>query len=135
MLNVIKDVINSGNFELSNMLGKINTVWIEGKLNDDERTELVEMAQGKANSKNSMDLYLKVLELDMRVKVLEEKIANMENNDTSNDVTYADFEVGKWYYNGDYIAFDGKNYKCIAPDGVVCVWSPTEYPTYWELVE
>ena len=36
--------------------------------------------------------------------------------------------------NGDKITFEGGKYKCIAPDGVVCVWSPKEYPVYWELV-
>lgn len=42
--------------------------------------------------------------------------------------------IGKWYYNGDKITFEGVKYKCIAPDGVVCMWSPKEYPVYWELV-
>ena len=43
-----------------------------------------------------------------------------------------DFVVGKTYYKGDKVLFDGKIYECIAPDGVVCVWSPSDYPTYWK---
>lgn len=43
-----------------------------------------------------------------------------------------DFVVGKTYYEGDKVRFDGKIYECIAPDGVVCVWSPSDYPTYWK---
>ena len=46
--------------------------------------------------------------------------------------SYEEYTVGKWYYNGNKVSFDGKNYNCIAPEGVVCVWSPTEYPAYWE---
>lgn len=39
------------------------------------------------------------------------------------------------YYNGDKVTFEGSKYICIAPDGVACTWSPTQYPTYWEKVE
>lgn len=28
----------------------------------------------------------------------------------------------------------GSVYTCIAPAGVVCTWSPDEYPAYWEKV-
>ena len=45
---------------------------------------------------------------------------------------YPEYEVGKWYYAGDKISFNGSNYVCIAPDGAVCVWSPADYPAYWE---
>lgn len=39
------------------------------------------------------------------------------------------------YYKDDKMTFtDGNKYICIAPEGVACVWSPVEYPTYWQLV-
>lgn len=43
----------------------------------------------------------------------------------------ADYVAGTWYYRGDKVLFNDEVYTCIAPVGVVCVWSPVEYPTYW----
>ena len=65
------------------------------------------------------------------MKVLEE--AKVENEELTE--SYLEFVAGKWYYTGDRIAFEGKNYECIAPEGVVCVWSPLEYPVYWVKIE
>jgi hypothetical protein len=48
--------------------------------------------------------------------------------------SYDDYVPGKWYYGGDKASFNGKNYVCTAPEGTVCVWSPSEYPTYWREV-
>ena len=39
---------------------------------------------------------------------------------------------GTWYYRGDRVSLDGVMYTCVAPAGVVCVWSPAEYPAYWQ---
>lgn len=36
------------------------------------------------------------------------------------------------YHAGDKITFEGAHYICIVPEGVACVWSPAEYPAYWE---
>lgn len=44
----------------------------------------------------------------------------------------ADYTAGTWYYRGDKMAFVGAIYTCIAPEGVVCVWSPAEYAAYWQ---
>lgn len=45
-----------------------------------------------------------------------------------------EYVIGKWYYAGDRITYKGAVYQCIAPNGVVCVWSPDDYPAYWEAV-
>lgn len=127
MYNIIKTVITSGNFELTDIIRKIDTVWFEGKITDEEKAELVEMAQGKANPQHSMDLVAKVADLEKRVKILEEQ----KSTDEPTEETYEPFVEGKWYYNGDMISFEGKNYRCIAPEGTACVWSPSAYPNYW----
>lgn len=151
MFNIMKDVINNGNFELSKILSKIDKQWAEDKLTDDERVELINSAQGKANVKNSIDMYDKVLELDKRLKVAEDLIIELSNliknsvveDDTTSTptnetpvepITYPEFKIGKWYYNGDIVSHNNQNYKCIAPLGVVCVWSPTDYSPFWELL-
>lgn len=127
MYNIIKTVISSGSFELTDIIKKIDTVWFEGKISDEEKAELMEMAQGKANPQHSVDLVAKVADLEKRVKILE----TQKPTDEPTEETYEPFVEGKWYYNGDKISFEGKNYRCIAPEGTACVWSPSAYPNYW----
>lgn len=132
MYDIIKSVIVSGVYELSDILKKIDTIWLQGDITDEQRTELMEMARENANPMNGVDLVAKVEELDRRVKVLEEN-KNVEPEEPKEE--YPEYVVGKWYYKGDKISYNDKNYVCVAPEGQVCTWSPSEYPPYWELVE
>ena len=143
MYKIIKNVAQEGKFELSDLLKKIDTFWVKGNITDEQRTELQKLAQDKANPQNSVDVLQKLEEMDKRIKTLE-AIINA-GNDTEPDVEgegetpaveeYPAFVVGKWYYGGDKITFEGNKYICIAPEGSVCVWNPTDYPAYWEKSE
>ena len=53
MYSIFKNVIKTGNYELADMLKKIDTKWAENSMNDDERNELVEMAREKAIAEDS----------------------------------------------------------------------------------
>ena len=127
MYDIIRDVINTRRYVLADMLHKIDTLWAQGDIDDDQRTELIALAQGNADMTQEVNVLARLEELEQRVRALE-------TGSTEPGEAYPDYVAGKWYYNGDKITFEGGKYKCIAPDGVVCVWSPTEYPTYWELV-
>lgn len=136
-------MIESGNYELSDMLKKLDTLWVQGSITDAEREELMALAREKANVQNSMDVIAKLEELDKRVKALEDAKTNNDSSDSEGEKepveptapTYPEYTAGKWYYAGDKVSFDGKVYECIAPEGVVCVWSPAEYAAYWEELE
>lgn len=137
MYGVIKNVINSKRYDLADILKKLDTLWVQGTITEEQRTELVLLAQNNAKVENSVDLLKMYIELDKRVTALEKANAPVEDDSVSGEedvevVTYPEFEVGKWYYAGDKISFNGSNYVCIAPDGAVCVWSPADYPAYWE---
>lgn len=127
MHNIVKSVIDAGRFELSEMLRKIDTLWLQGNLTDDEKAELVALAQGGAKVENSVDIIAKITDLEQRVKALEEGKATGGEAEE-----YPDYVVGKWYYAGDKVTFNGKQYICIAPDGQVCTWSPADYPIFWQ---
>lgn len=131
MYNIAKSIIESGRFELKTMLQKIDALWLQGELSDAQRNELVEKAQGNANPNASIDVLKKLEELDRRVRELE--VAQKE--DASEIETYPIYAAGTWYYKGNKISFDGKNYVCIAPDGQVCTWNPVEYPAYWQVLD
>lgn len=128
MYDVIRDVINSRRYVLADMLHKIDTLWAQGDIDDDQRTALIALAQGNADTAQEVNVLAKLEELEQRVRSLE------ESGGAEPEEEYPDYVAGKWYYNGDKITFESGKYKCIAPAGVVCVWSPTEYPPYWEMV-
>lgn len=138
MFNIIKSVIDSTHYELTDILKKIDTQWIKGAITTAEKETLVSLARNSANPNNSIDIYAKLAELEARIKALEERKDEVPDDDsttTPEEPAVADFVVGKTYYNGDKVKFDGKTYTCIAPAGAVCVWSPADYPAYWELTE
>lgn len=128
MYEILRDVITSKRYELSDMLRKIDTLWIQGNLNDEQRTELVKLAQDNANPQDSMDFAKKLAELEARV----EKLEQAENPAEPQPEEYPPYVMGHWYYAGDKVTFEGKRYICVAPEGAVCVWSPKDYPAYWE---
>ena len=128
MQKIIEKVIETKNFELSDMLRKIDTLWVQGSINEETRKMLSDKARNNATLDKSFDILSKLEELDKRLKALENK------GTEETEETYEEFVSGKWYYNGNKITFEGKNYVCIAPENATCVWNPTDYPAYWEEV-
>lgn len=120
-------------FDLTDMLGKINTHHIMGNLEDAERDALIDLARSKANPSGSLDVMAKLQELDSRVRALEEakKAEGSATPDAGTDAP-EEYVPGKWYRNGDRITWKGNVYVCAnVPDGHVCTWNPDEYPAYW----
>ena len=127
----IKSVFSSalnGTFDLTDMLGKINTHHIAGNLTDADREELIRKAREKADPFGGVDILAKLNDHETRIKALEEagKTAGGDTEDVP------EYQAGKWYYNGDKVLFEGVVKTCTAPAGVVCTWSPAEYPAYWD---
>ena len=127
MKNVFIEAMNES-FDLSALLAKIDYHHIRGNLSDADREELVALARNKANPMGGVDVMEKLNDLDARVRALEEagKTAGGDTEDVP------EYQVGKWYYNGDKVLFEGVVKTCTAPAGVVCTWSPAEYPAYWD---
>lgn len=135
MQKIIEKVIESRNFELSDMLKKIDTLWVQGKIDDAARKTLSDKARSNATAGQGIDILAKLEEMDKRIKALEEANENtVPDAEEPTETIYPDYTAGKWYYAGDRVAFEGKVYECIAPEGVVCTWSPSEYPVYWQEV-
>lgn len=124
MFEIIKNVIKEGRYNLTELLVKIDTLWVQGSLTDEQKTELAQEAQANADFGSSIDIIAKIEELDARVRALEGAGGEI-----------AEYTPGTWYYSGDKVSFGGKNYVCIAPGGQVCTWSPAEYPAYWQEME
>lgn len=129
---MIESTILSGDYELDKILSSIDLYHIEGSLTDEERRELIDLAREHAKTQYKEEdittIILQLNDLDKRVKKLEQGGSEPAPKE------YPEYQVGKWYYNGNGVTFEGKKYDCIAPEGVVRVWSPAEYPTYWQEV-
>lgn len=137
MYEVTKNVIQSGSYELNNILTKIDTLWMQGSLTDAERMELVNMARAKADPNHSFaPLQAQIDALAERVAKLEGKYEPTEPDAPSEEYPEYVQPTGAHdaYRTGDKVSLNGKRYICIAPEGVAVVWSPDVYPAYWEEV-
>lgn len=140
MQKVIEKVIEAKNFELSDILKKIDTLWVQGSLTEEQRKSLIDKARNNANMQNSINVFAKLEELDRKVLELEEEVKALKadgslSGDEETEETIPEYVAGKYYYNGDKVFHEGSIYTCTAPEGVVCVWSPSEYPAYWKIEE
>ncbi len=141
MKNIFKSAITRGGYDLPEMLKKIDQYHVAGQLTDQEKDELYLQARAGADPTVNLDLLHKVLELMDQVQQLQDRVAKLEKGNTDGEeqpeevLPPADYVIGKWYRRGDRVTFDGRAYTCTAPEGMVCTWSPAEYPAYWELAE
>lgn len=126
MYNILKNHIAYAAYDLSEVLERIRSLHARMDIDDHQRDELEAMAREHAQPMGGMNVQAKILEMDERLRKLE---AAQESGGTGE--AYAPYVSGKWYYAGDKCSMDGGNYTCIAPAGVVCVWSPSAYPAYW----
>lgn len=139
----LRAVIANRNYQLSDMLSKLSRLWIEDQITEADYDFLVEYARENANPDSEGDVLAAVRVVQADVKELRDSIASLTDRvavleggePEPEPVKYPEYEVGRWYYNGDRVSFEGKIYECIAPEGQVCVWSPKDYPVYWEEVK
>ena len=125
MYNILKNVISRGEFSLPEIEQKIDKLWAENKLSEVQRDELVTTARTTAKPENNVDLYASFKLLEARVTALEE--GNKPTSDTP-----PEWKDGMVVYRGARITHDSKVYRCIAPEGQPCSWSPSQYAPYWE---
>lgn len=142
MYDTIKDVINSGRYELNDMLHKIDTLWVQGDLDDDQRDGLVELARENATPENTYvpiqeqidQAFAQISALDTRIKALE--AGGSEPTDPEPEDEWPEWVqptgAHNAYSNGDKITYNGKHYISTM-DGNV--WSPDAYPAGWQVQE
>ena len=145
MFDNIKNLIKSKSFELKDMLNKINTVWLESMITDEQMKELKELARQNAVAENSYaPLQEQIDNTNARIDKLEARIEDLENKETG-EVTepeepietdeYPEYKqptgAHDCYNAGMKMTFNGEKYICKI-DG--CVWDPVTYPDAWEKV-
>ena len=155
MFNIFKNVIETSDFDLRDILNKIEESYIKSSLSKEEQTELEEMARQHAKPENSYaslqsqidDLAQKIKELQVTInanaqgmsaiKEAVEKLGGVITPpEKPTEEEYPEYVqptgAHDAYHVGDKITYNGKHYECIF-DG--CVWTPDAYPAGWKLVE
>ena len=156
MFEIVKNVILSKSYKLEDMLNKINILWVEGSISDEEKTSLISLARENALAENSYKpLQEQIDKAFEEIDTLKETVnANaigmsalkdaieklgqqVEIPETPTEDEYPPFVkpngAHDCYNEGSKMTFNGKKYICLING---CVWSPDEYPAGWkEVVE
>ena len=141
MYEIIKSVIDAGKYELSDMLKKIDTIWVQGGITDDQRTELIALARDKADPANSYapwqeqitNIYALLDTLTARVTALENSGSEPEPEPDDEWPEYVQPTGAHDAYNkGAKVIWNG-SHKICQMDG--CVWDPDTYPAAWKDAE
>lgn len=144
MYEITRNVIMAGNYELSDMLTKLSTLWISEQITEEQYHELVTLARNNAIPENSYaDAQTQINKLVAMVEANQIEIRNLTDRMiVLEGGTPEPPEPEEWpeyvqptgahdaYNTGDKITYNGQHYIC-KMDG--CVWNPTDYPAGWEL--
>ena len=142
MFEIVKNVILSKNYKLEDILNKINVLWLESKLSDEEKTSLISLSRENALAENSYKPLQEQLnnlykafddfkeEVNARLNTLEGK-EDIEEPVEEYPPFVKPEGAHDCYNEGDKIIYNGKKYICKING---CVWSPDEYPAGWQEV-
>lgn len=145
MYEIVKSVIESGRYELVDMLKKIDTLWVQNELTEEQKKELETLARNKAIPENSYaglqeqidKLYDSISDVTAAIADITDRVTILEGGEPPEPP-----EPEEWpeyvqptgahdaYNTGDKITYNGQHYIC-KMDG--CVWNPTDYPAGWEM--
>ena len=83
MFEIIKSVIRNKDFELKDMLYKINKMWIESAITEEQKTELDSLARQNAVAENSYaPIQEQINNANSRIDKLEARIEALEKQET-----------------------------------------------------
>lgn len=147
MYNIIKDLIDNKNYQLVDMIAKINKLWIEYQLTDEQRDELIELANANVdvdNEKPELQQQIETLSDYIR-NTLEPRIKALEDGQVTE--TPVEEEYPKWkkynavthlgYNYGDKVTHNGFKWINML-QGMKNIWEPGADgidERYWKKIE
>ena len=143
MYEIIKNVIENKDYELRDILYKINKMYIESVITEEQKTELDNLARSNAKAENSYaplqeqieNIYTELEKIKADINLLKNQEETEEPTEPEPKDEYPEYKAPSRahdaYNTGDKITYNGKKYIC-KMDG--CVWSPETYPSAWEEV-
>ena len=132
MYKIIKNVIESKDYKLEDILHKISKMYIEDRITEEEKNKLDSLARENAKVENSYDIQKQLNSIFARLEVLENKTIDTEES-TESVEEYPEYiqptGAHDSYKIGDKVTYNSKKYICTMDN---CVWSPEVYPNAWE---
>lgn len=131
MKTIFESVIARGDYDLTGLLGKIDSYHVMGRLTDAERDELYAKARAGARDALGYDVKAEIDALWAAVRALQGG-ANAGNGASGEAQAPAEFVqptgAHDAYNLGDRVTFSGRVYESIINGNV---WSPDVYPDGW----
>lgn len=147
MYEAIKNVILNGKYELKDYLKRINLMFMELEITEEQKEELDNLARENANPENSYatlqeqidSAFTEIADLKARVETLEKAGGTSgtgeEPTEPVEEEEYPEFVqptgAHNCYNKGMGVTFMGEKYISLI-DG--CVWDPLTYPQGWKKV-
>lgn len=139
MYEVIKNVINNKGYKLEEILYKINVMYVEAMLTEEQKTELEGLARQNANPENSYapiqeqidNIYIEINKIKAEIKELKGGQETEEPEQEEYPEYVQPTGAHDAYKIGDKVTYNGKKYICKLDN---CVWNPDTYPAGWEKV-
>jgi gamma-glutamylcyclotransferase (GGCT)/AIG2-like uncharacterized protein YtfP len=71
---IIRSYVLTGDYVLEDVEGRINALWIEGKLTDEQRAEMLDLAADHAKDVFNTDVLARLADIELRVYNLEHPV-------------------------------------------------------------
>lgn len=135
--DILKSVIESGEYRLSDMATRIDTVWAEGKLTDAQRTELHALTQSRLTTDGEAPtLTAQVAALIARMADMEARLTALEGGGEAEEwPAWEPWDgVSDRYQHGAQVTHNGYHWRSIFAGQNV--WEPGAAGTemLWEKV-
>lgn len=132
MYKIIRNVIESKDYKLEDILYKIDKMYIQDRISETEKIELDNLARDNAQAENSYSIQKQLDNIFERLEALESKDKPEELEPVEEYPEYVQpTGAHDSYKEGDKITYKDKKYICKIDN---CVWSPETYPAGWEEV-
>ena len=132
MYDIIKNIIENGAFRVGDLTTKIDTLWAESKLSDDERSQLIQMMTDHLDPDTEAPELKEMYErLEIRVSTLEEEVKKLKGEEPGGGeegiVTVPAWEpwdgISDKYKYGAVVAHNGKYFLDVL-QGIQNTWEP-----------
>ena len=142
MYDLINELIDEGEYDLIDLLLKIDHAWLRNQITAGQRDELEDKAREYAMPEGSYASdKQRILNLEIALRALEDRVTILESAGGGSGGNTPVDEWPEWvqpsgaldaYGIGDKVTFENKHYISLISSNV---WSPLAYPQGWEEVE
>lgn len=150
MYEIIKSVIEGGAFKLNDLSNKIDTLWVGGKLTDEERENLISLMSDHLNPATEAPqdyelLARQIADLKETVSSLSDRVTVLEGGETEPEkptgIVIPEWEpydgISDQYQYGAVVTHNGKYWQNVL-SGQQNVWEPESAGVderYWKEIE